>query len=69
MTVVVSITSCDNGYPLHVELSDYEEFLGWACVEQLRAVDLNAWHAQHVGYLRDDDISELLNVVGAVFGI
>lgn len=70
MTVVVPVTSTDNGYPLHVRISSTGgEVTGFACVEQLRAIDLEARRARKVAELPREDMSEVLNLVGAVFGI
>ena len=70
MTVVVPITSVDNGYPLHVEVeADGGEVHGFACVEQLRALDLVARRTRKVAQATGASMSNVLNVVGSVFGI
>ena len=68
MTVVAPITSTDNGYPMHSRI-DCADVSGFACVEQLRAVDLGAKKAKHVGFADEDQMSKLLTLVGAVFNI
>ena len=70
MTFVAPITSIDNGYPLHVRISDEGAGVrGCVCVEQTRSLDLSALPCQKVGELSVDDMNEVLNLIGAVFGI
>lgn len=68
MTVVAPITSTDNGYPMHSKI-DCEDVSGFACVEQMKAVDLNARKCKHVGYAEEQQMNALLSLAGAVFGI
>lgn len=68
MTVVCPITSLDNGYPMHVEVG-CDEAGGFACVEQLRALDLEARRCRHVGFASAAQMGEVLSLVGAVFDI
>ena len=42
---------------------------GCVCVEQTRAMDLGARRCRKIGAMGPHDMSEVLNVVGAVFGI
>ena len=69
MTMVAPITTLNNGYPMHVEVEGCEDVWGWVCVEQMRALDLNARRCRKLGSLGDHAMSEVLNRVGAVFGI
>ena len=69
VAVVVPITSAYNGYPFHVRFDDRDEFYGFACVEQMRSLDLSARRARHIGMLSEREMSEILDLVGAVFGI
>lgn len=69
LTVVAPITSTNNGYPLHLPIRNNPDVTGYVCMEQLRSVDLSARRCHHVGRLSDEDLSDVLNVVGAVFGI
>ena len=69
MTMVAPITSRSNGYPLHVPITQTDAVWGCVCVEQTRAMDLGARRCRKIGAMGPHDMSEVLNVVGAVFGI
>ncbi len=70
LTVVCPITSTDNGHPLHVPLKDAQSVSGCICIEQVRAVDLNARKARKLDeFLDEETMAEVLNKIGAVFGI
>lgn len=70
LTMVAPITSVDNHYPLHVPIRDEGcGVRGFVCLEQMRALDLLARSARRVGSLQEEDMSEMLSVVGAIFGI
>lgn len=68
MTIVCPITSTDNGYPMHAPISA-DEICGFACVEQMRAVDLSASKCRHVTFAAEDEMNEVLSLVGAAFDI
>lgn len=68
MTVLCPITTTDNGYPFHVYV-DSGEVAGYACVEQMRALDLEARRYRRAGWADADGMNEALSLVGAVFGI
>ena len=68
MTMVVPITSTDNGYPMHVAI-ECKAVYGWACVEQARALDLQARRCRKVGEVDAEAMSAILGRVGAMFGI
>lgn len=68
MTVICPIVSTDNGYRMHVEI-DSAGVYGFACVEQMRAVDLEARKTKRLGTATQDEMTEILDLVGAVFGI
>ena len=68
MTVVCPITSLDNGYPMHAKVA-CDEISGFACIEQLRALDLGARRCKHVGFASAEQMGETLSLVGAVFDI
>ena len=68
MTIVAPITSTDNGYPMHAAV-DCEEISGFACVEQMRALDLNARKTKHVGFAEVGQMNKILSLVGAAFDI
>lgn len=70
MTMLAPITSVDNGFPFHVPVSTSDgEVTGFACVEQIRAMDLCARPTMPLGRVRPTQMNEVLNLVGAVFGI
>lgn len=70
MTFVAPITSTVNDYPLHVRIKDEDaDVNGCVCVEQTRAVDLSARPRMKLGELCVDDMNEVLNLLGSVFGI
>lgn len=69
LTVVAPITSIDNGYPMHVGLSDDEDAEGYVCVEQLRAIDLIARKSTYIGTASPETMDAVLTRVGAVFEI
>ena len=68
MTIICPITSTDNGYPMHSRITFGESF-GFACVEQMKALDLNARKCRHVGYTDEGEMDAVLSLVGAVFDI
>lgn len=68
MTMVVPITSTDNGYPMHVAV-ECDKAYGWACVEQVRALDLEARRCRKVGEADGEAMSAILDRIGAMFGI
>lgn len=67
-TMVTPVTSTDNGHPLHVRIH-HPDVTGRACVEQASAVDLTARRCEHIGTMREDDMNEIPNLLGAVHGI
>lgn len=48
---------------------ELEDVNGFACAEQVRAMDLHARKHKHVGYLSPDEMNAILDRIGAVFGI
>ena len=68
MTVVAPITSTNSGYPMHAPI-DCEEISGYACVEQMRVLDLSARKTKHIAFANVDQMNHLLSLVGAVFDI
>ena len=70
LTVVCPITSTNNGHPLHVPLKNTQSVSGCICLEQLRAVDLGARKARKLDeFLDEETMAEVLNKLGAIFGI
>lgn len=72
LTVVVPVTSTDNGYPLHVRLSDDDPIYGFAQCEAIRAMDLGAREARGgvevVGSVDDATLADILARVLVVIG-
>ena len=73
LTVVVPITSTDNGYPLHVPLPPGGDVTGFAQCEAIRAMDLNARELQGaasvVGCIDDDTLADIMSRVCVVLGL
>ena len=69
LTVVLPITSIDNKYPLHIKITSDVEIDGYVCVEQLRLLNLSCRRYKTIGALSKDDMAEVLERIGAVFGI
>ena len=70
MTFVAPITSTINFYPLHLRFTDESSGLsGCVCIEQARALDLTARPCRKIGELGVDEMNEVLNLLGSVFGI
>lgn len=69
MTVVCPITSADNHYPLHVPLPGGLAINGFVCVEQLKALDLEARRAELVDRADAETMADILDIAGAIFGI
>lgn len=69
MTAVVPITSTDNGYPMHVRIGGCESVYGWACVEQVRTLDLEARRCRKVDVVDARTMTSILDCIGGVFGI
>lgn len=70
LTVVIPVTGSNNGYPMHeyLEVPDCD-IQGWACVEQMKAMDLSARRCKKLGIVDDEAMSNILNKIGAVFDI
>ncbi|MCL2655770.1 MAG: type II toxin-antitoxin system PemK/MazF family toxin [Coriobacteriia bacterium] len=69
LAFVAPITSIDNKFPLHVKIVSDVDVRGYVCVEQTRSLDLSARSCEQVGKLNDDDMSEILERLGAIFGL
>ncbi|WP_165173462.1 type II toxin-antitoxin system PemK/MazF family toxin [Adlercreutzia sp. ZJ242] len=68
LTAVVPITSVNNGYPLHVRI-DGECVTGFACIEQVRTLDLSSRPCRKIETASEQTMGEALALVGAMFGI
>ncbi|MCL2137724.1 MAG: type II toxin-antitoxin system PemK/MazF family toxin [Coriobacteriia bacterium] len=68
--VICPIITQDNKHPLHVRLKGEVDAEGFVCVEQLRTVDLVRWNAESLyAFISQKTMSEVLEIIGAVFGI
>ncbi len=65
MTSVVPVTTTNNGYPLHIAMGK-SPVRGYACVEQLRCLDLSARGYRLVGVTSRD---AMLNIMSAIRGM
>ncbi len=68
LTAVCPITTTNSGYPLHVGIVT-EEVMGFACIEQLRTLDLSARKCRFVAKASAEEMDMVLSYIGAVFGI
>lgn len=59
---VVPITSRDNGYPLHIPCA-VEGATCFACVEQLRNIDLGHRTYTRIGYAADDEMRAIMSAI------
>ena len=73
LTVLVPVTSVDNGYPLHVPIAAENEISGYVQCEAPRAMDLGARFAEGsaevVGALDDDTLARVMACVAVVLGL
>lgn len=66
MASVVPVTSKDNGYPLHVPVTGSSGVVGFACVEQLRNIDL-AYRGCH--FIGTADDATMRSILGNIRGM
>lgn len=75
LTVVLPVTSTNNGYPLHVKIASDNPIGGFVQCEAIRAIDLDARELEHggsverVGFLDDDTFAKCLACVKVVLGL
>lgn len=70
LTYIAPITSVDNGYPLHLSISDNDAcVVGFACLEQMRAVDLVARSYKSLGAVSEETLNLILNYFPAIFDL
>lgn len=73
LTVVVPVTSTNNGYPLHVPISVGNPIEGYVQCEAIRAVDLGIrerqGRAEVVGSLDDATLAKVLSCILVVLGV
>ena len=63
LVVVIPVTSKDNGYPLHLPVTGSMEAVGFACVEQIRSIDLAQRGYRFVGSVDDATMRSILGHV------
>jgi mRNA interferase MazF len=72
LTIVAPVTSVDNGYPLHVRITEGNEIFGFVQCEAIRAIDLNIREAEGkaktIGSLDDTTMQEVMACVLVVIG-
>lgn len=66
MTALVPITTTDKGYPLHIDMGK-SPVRGYACVEQLRCLDLSARGYQLIGVASRDVMLTILSAIRGMF--
>ncbi len=66
MTAVVPVTTTNNGYPLHIDMGK-SPVRGYACVEQLRCLDLSARGYQLVGVASRDAMLDIMAAIRGMF--
>ena len=73
LTLIVPVTSTDNGYPLHVPIAEGNPIYGFVQCEALRSVDLGAREREgaleRVGSLDDATLARVLATVLVVLGV
>ena len=69
LTIVAPITSVNNRYPLHVEMKPGNAAQGFICLEQMAALDLTARKCEECGQLDRETMSQVLDIVAAIFGV
>lgn len=66
MVSVVPVTSKNNGYPLHVPVTGSNGVIGFACVEQLRNIDLAHRGCRLIGTADD---ATMRSILGSIRGM
>lgn len=73
LTLLAPITSRDNGFPLHVRISEGNPVHGFIQCEAMRAMDLGAreakGRAERVGILDDETMGRVMACVAVVTGL
>ena len=65
---VIPITSTDNGYPLHVPVRG-QGAGGFACIEQLRTIDLSARGYEVLGYASEVTMGQVMAIIRGMFAL
>ena len=70
LTYIAPITSVNNGYPLHVPIDKNDAGVeGYACLEQMRSIDLNARPHKKLGVLEQSALDSILDFFPAIFDL
>lgn len=73
LTLMAPITSVDNGYPLHVRMSEGNPINGFVQCEALRSMDLGVREQEGavevVGAVDDDTLARVMATVLVVLGL
>jgi mRNA interferase MazF len=67
MTLVIPITTYDNGFYLHEPVPEGYDVFGFLVMEQVRAVDLSKRNAEKIGHLSKKDLADILMLVKSFF--
>ena len=65
---VVPVQSTDTGYPLHVPVRD-AGLHGFACVEQVRTIDLERRGYRILGYASDELMRRIMGIIRGMYGL
>lgn len=68
LVMLVPLTRTDSGYPLHVPVNGFGA-MGFACVEQMRSVDIVQRGYSVLGYADDATMKTILQAIRAVFDL
>ncbi|HPW40594.1 MAG TPA: type II toxin-antitoxin system PemK/MazF family toxin [Bacillota bacterium] len=66
LILLCPITRTDNGFPLHLKLSDYNT-CGYVMIEHVKSMDYNQRDVEYIETLRPEDLVEVLSVLNACF--
>lgn len=70
LTYIAPITSVNNGYPLHISIDQNDAGVkGYACLEQMRSIDLGARSHKKLGVLDRDSLDTILDFFPAIFDL
>lgn len=70
LTYIAPITSVNNGYPLHVPIDQNDAGIeGFACLEQMRSIDLSARPYKKLGVLDKPALDTVLDFFPAIFDL
>ncbi|MDR0308638.1 MAG: type II toxin-antitoxin system PemK/MazF family toxin [Coriobacteriales bacterium] len=68
LTVVAPITRTNNSYPLHVRIGSESDVEGFACLEQMRSLDLSSRSFTKLGNASNEELNKALEIATAIFG-